>query len=246
MKKMMTFAAMALIAGSVFAACADVEDPEAVDAAGVYTVVMSLKTTAPKAGVVKSECAEGKVCYRVRSTVSIKGFYVNCTLGCDMFADDSELILWSTKTKTDYTLGAGSITWNQFYRFGRTSTDLAADISSTGDGLSFSAMGFGKFGNHNIAGTKMGLPSSLSGNVLASLPVDACGAADCTDEDVTDSVVYACDGTEMSLDSVLAYGTWSMKLDLRGSKAMTENINSINAKVPTYVAIGLTGRGSPE
>ncbi len=234
MKKLVVMAAVLVAAASSYAECAPVETPEEGNCAQVYTVAISVKTTAPKTGSIDigSECAPGStsVCYRVISSKSFKGYYWTCDCGCDFF-QYLKLDLFDKKTE-QMIVEEGSIEWDLVGRIGKKNTDVEASFSFIGGTTNaptaeFFGQGFGKFDEKNNR------VSSISGSILGTLAAPYC-SADCAPGLGFAMPYDLCDLTKLDVDTI-AYGTFSIKYNSSASKKLAEDEDYIINMLPSAI-----------
>jgi len=193
MKKLMMIAAAMTIVGGAYAQCSDPVDS---NCSQVYDFKASLKTTVGKAA--SGDCAD--LCYRAKSSKSIKGWLYACECGCDSFML-AELFAYEKKSGDTF---SGVPAWAFLNAIGKKGTDAEGLFTVAIDetGTTFTAGGFGSFYSD-------GTLKSLSGSIVGSLPGPACDVA-CADGEPT--IAYpACDFEESSDVDTVAYGTFSLK-----------------------------------
>ena len=210
MKKLVVMAAALVAAAGSYAQCEPGTPPVEADCSQVYNVSISLKTTAAKSGSIDigTDCAPGStsLCYRVISSKSYKGYYWNCSCGCDEFANNV-LDLFETKSK-DLVVYNGTIDWESLVRIGKKNTEIEA-AGTIDDSIFF--MGFGKYDVKNAR------VSSISGNVQAFLVAPSC-TVDCAPGST--SVAYdICTLAPVSIGTI-GYGSFSLKYNSSISKKL--------------------------
>lgn len=192
MKKLMMIAAAMTIVGGAYAQCSD---PVEGTCSQVYDFKASLKTTVGKAA--SGDCAD--LCYRTKSSISLKGYLYDCDCGCDAFLT-ATLLAYDKKADEVY---VGTPVWAFLNAIGKKSTDAEGLFDVAFAQGTFTAGGFGTFDG------KLGMLKSISGNIVGSLPGPVCEVS-CADGEPT--VAYpACDFAEDYDVATVAYGTFSLK-----------------------------------
>ena len=219
MNKMMLAATLALTVGAFVKAdtCGDYEDNYVAGPCALwYDVTIKVKTTGAKSSKVKIPCDDPEIlCYRVTTSKTFKGIYAACDCDCESFLGAS-LYLWNTKEKRIYAF-AEPVEWLKLWRIGKPgkngATDVEADLTFSGAGISFAAQGFGKYDASNYR------VKSISGSLVGYLPAPVC-TKDC-DEPVP-AIVWDCDMNEDDDDTTVAFGTWNMKYNKAKSNALAK------------------------
>jgi hypothetical protein len=224
MNKLVMMAVALVAAASSYAQCTPGEDPVVGPCAQVYTVEMTLKTTTAKSGSVETgdACTPGStsVCYRVISSKSYKGYYYNCTCGCDEFVNNT-LDVYNKKTD-EMLVTAGTIDWDILGRIGKKNAEVEA--SGDVDGIIY-LQGFGKYDSKNDR------ISSISGNVQTwylaapACTVDCAPGATAYPGDLCDPSIPLSVGT-------IGYGSFSIKYNSSASKKYAADDTYIASMLP--------------
>ena len=217
MKKLLTFAAAAVMGISAFADCGTPVTPT--EGAYAYTFKASIKTVEGKGGT--GTCST-TTCYRVAATKTLKGLWVVCA--CSDLT--SGIAMWNTSSTSKYTIADASVTTgalNPLAYFGGATAakstkaegfitfafiDTYLDTAATTRTFTFYAAGFGT--------QKAGILKSLKGNIVGTVDPAKCAAA-CTT--VSNATAFLPCTLAASTDvGDVASGTWSITYNAKLSK----------------------------
>lgn len=232
MKKLMIAAAAAALVGGGFADCID-PDGETGNCAAVYNVQVSLKTLNAKSKKVKVECEDPEnACYLVAGTRKYAGVLASCECDCE----DTTIVLepkfyfWGTTEKAAYCDAEAKL--GNAVRFGGPTSKAAKKVAATFE-LSASLINLtgAGFGSYNA---KIGRVASISGYIAGLVNAPLC-AVKCADP-LPAYGFSVCDDNEIvGLESVPAYGTWSIKYNAGASKKYAANSTYVEkTMVPSY------------
>jgi len=232
MNKLMIAATLALSFGAYVNAADCTPTPGAPNApapgsALVYDVTVKIKTTQAKlvkgkAGKAGSDCLPGKAgsddfCYRDTTSKTLNGLIVACTNDCFGFQDSATLTLWNKKEKAVY-MESSVITWDPFWRIGKTGQKTELGFSADGDiGMDeIAAQGFGTW--------KKGRIDKANGSALSKIVPPMLVAKkkalviNGQDECYCVGNPLLCDGNEDdAADFTIGFGTWKMKYNSKAS-----------------------------
>ena len=198
MKKLMMFAAAMTIVGGAYAQCGLPGGQDECNTALVYDFKVSVKTTAGKN--YSGKCDD--VCYRSKSSKSMKGYLYVCGCTCEEFMEDSTLYLYDKKADQVF---EGMPEWEIFNKIGKKNLETEGLFGFEDDygEFVFTAAGFGKVNK------KDGVLKTMSGSLVGSMEAPLCEVA-C---DIGDTAVAypACDWYEDGDVPTIAFGTWSLK-----------------------------------
>lgn len=244
MKKLMIAAAVAAVAGGVFAEPICGEQGEPTKCYSVYKYTFSGKTTvgAPTAGSdnLCGEATAGCV-VRIPGTLKIQGWVAYCFCDCQntIVSDTFDAkAFWATKPyKAD--IPDGTVAYNLVNVIGKKGTQCEAAGAFTGtitytpevtwalgNGLAFAGMGKYSFksGSYSASGYFAGQPVAswyIKGKVCEQTHV-----WDCT------TLVVDCENTP----DTVAYGKWSVKYSSSDSK---KYMKGVRPSTPSYATVQL-------
>lgn len=250
MKKLIAFAALAALTGSVYAACG--ETTPVAKAAQVYTVKFNGKTTKglrAKDGPA-SACGEAGAAggiYRAPDKITIDGWMAFCDpTTCASLrggtSDAAAYAFWATKPiKANIDGAALDFDGGEFpHRIGKAGKDAEAygtfkgslDMGggSTWDLQTLYFAGLGKFNCKN--GTWTSITGNFAGSPAASWYISNSECAQSSVWDCTTCSLVLVDGTP----NTVAFGTWCVKYNAAASKKIiTKNIYPTTPSYATVV-----------
>ncbi|MCR5750920.1 MAG: hypothetical protein K6G91_03070 [Kiritimatiellae bacterium] len=241
MKKLMIAAAVAAMTAGAFAVDCSPEEQDPEEAAWVYNVKFTGKTTAGEAGVVKGAvgniCAPGgdstTVCIRKKDSLKIEGWVATCNPTCDYFADlggFSDKAFWAEKPNKTIVVD-DAFAFNVYNIFGKSLKDV--EVEGTFEGslpdlqgqtFAFEVAGFGTYDKKHERVSKVN--GNFAGVMSTSFYVK--------NHVCCPTVVFMCDDLSTAVEDVetVAFGSWSVNFNKKAAKKYLKN--GTTPKTPSF------------